>query len=100
MHCVFSYDLSVDAGPRRQEIVGQIESILRAHNNVRRLTTFYILNVNDAQDWDNLRRQLTDFSQSITEPLFFILTPPQNGGHYDGLLRSGEWNEINIIAGN
>lgn len=98
MHCVFSYDLSVPAGARRNEIENRIGELLNSHRNVRRLTTFYILNVRNNADWENLRVQLTDYLTSIPENVHFIMTPPINGGHYNGILGSGEWDDINAIA--
>lgn len=98
MHFVFSYDLSVDAGQRRTQIVNEIEQIINVHRNVRRLSTFYIIHVNNNQEWDLLREKLVNLAQKIPERLHFIMTPPQRGGHYDGLLSTGEWDEINIIS--
>lgn len=98
MHFVFSYDLAVPAGQRRNEIVEGIENILNTQRNVRRLSTFYIVHVNNINEWETLRQQFTGLSQTIPETLHFIMTPPQQGGHYNGLLATGEWNEINTIA--
>lgn len=43
MHFVLSYDLSIESGPQRTQIVNQIERILPENNYVRRLSTFYII---------------------------------------------------------
>lgn len=98
MHCVFSYDLSVPSGSRREEIVNNINELINTHRNVRRLTTFYILYVQDNNDWERLRVRIANYATSIQETLHFIMTPPIRGGRYDGILARGEWEDINTIA--
>ena len=46
MHFALTYDLSAQ-GARRNEIESRIEEILNPYVHVKRLTTFYIIHVND-----------------------------------------------------
>ena len=99
MHCVFSYDLRVEAGQRRQELEDQIISNLQQFTPyVRRLTTYYIIHLKNQTEWDSLFRRLSDISRSIPEPFYFILSPLMEGGRYNGFLPRGEWDEINRIT--
>lgn len=97
MHFVLTYDLSAE-GARRAEIESRIEDILKPYVHVKRLTTFYIVHVSDINGWEQIRQVLTNLSQSISEKFHFIMTPLMNGGRYNGILNSGEWDEINQIT--
>ena len=99
MHCVFSYDLHLDEGDRRRQIESQIEDILSHHRpNVRRLTTYYIVHIQNRTDWDSMLQELSDLSRSNPGLLHFIMSPPLDGGHYNGILPRNEWNDINAIT--
>ena len=97
MHFVLTYDLSAQ-GERRAEIETRIEQILNPYVHVKRLTTFYIIHVNDVASWEQIRLSLTNLSQSIQETFHFIMAPAMKGGRYNGILNQGEWDEINRIT--
>lgn len=98
MHCTFSYDLSANAGPRRQEIENRIIEILSPYHNVSRLKTFFVIHLNNQAEWDALLAAMTSYARSIPETLHFIMSPLMNGGRYDGLLKAGDWQDINAIV--
>ncbi len=98
MHTVFSYDLQIPAGTRRQEIESRIEAILQPYTYVRRLTTFYIIHVATEAEWTALLNSLTALSREISETFRFIMSPPMDGGRYNGILARGDWDEINAIT--
>lgn len=97
MHFVMSYDLSA-TGTRRTEIEEQIRTILNPYRNVRRLTTFYIIHVNNNNESETIRRQLSDLSNRIDERLHFIMSPLMESGFYNGILPEDQWAEINAIT--
>lgn len=97
MHFVLSYDLSAQ-GERRSEIEGKIENVLSPYKHVKRLTTFYIVLIRVDSDWEAIRSSLTALSQEISETFHFIMSPPMEGGKYNGILQKGEWDEINAIT--
>lgn len=97
MHFALTYDLSAQ-GQRRAEIEKRIEEILNPYVHVKRLSTFYVVHVNDTAEWEQIRQSLTNLSQAIQETFHFIMTPLINGGRYNGILNSGEWDEINQIT--
>lgn len=99
MHCVLSYDIHLDAGEQRQELERRIQAILSDYvPNVRRLTTFFVVHVNDRQDWDTLLHRLIELSKANPGIIHFIMSPPMDGGRYNGILPRGEWDEINSIT--
>lgn len=98
MHFVFSYDLSLDSGTRRNEIVNQIEGILPVNNFVRRLSTFYIVHINNVEEWNAILNNMTNYSRGIPENLNFIMSPCVTGGKYNGLLPNNEWDAINNLS--
>lgn len=98
MHFVLSYDLGA-SGERRVEIENQIEQILAPYRHVKRLTTFYIVHITVASEWDTILSKMSELSQSVTESLHFIMSPPMpSGSRYNGMLNRGDWNEINDIS--
>lgn len=98
MHTVFSYDLHIPTGNRRTEVENRIEEILRPFTHVRRLTTFYIVYVPSQAEWTVLLNQLTELSRGIPETFRFIMSPPMEGGRYNGILPRGEWDKVNEIT--
>lgn len=98
MHFVLSYDLSLEAGARRNEIVSQIEGFLPANNFVRRLSTFYVVHVNSETEWNAILTNLSNLSRGIPEDLYFIMSPCMTGGRYNGILPKTEWDAINNLS--
>ena len=97
MHFVLSYDLSA-TGERRSSIEERINNILAPYSHVKRLTTFYIIHIQDEVQWEAVRSSLTALAQEIPETLHFIMTPAMSGGQYNGMLQKGDWDEINKIT--
>lgn len=97
MHFVLSYDLSAD-GKRRTELEEQIQTIINPYRHVKRLSTFYIVRVNNNVEWTTIWRQMTNLSQGIPERLWFIMSPLMEGGHYNGILPEDQWADINAIT--
>ena len=98
MHTVFSYDLQIPAGERRQEVERRIDAILQPYRHVHRLSTFYIIHVNTQAEWNALLTNLSSLCRDIPEAFHFILSPPMDGGRYNGILPRGDWDEINEIT--
>lgn len=98
MHFVLSYDLSA-SGERRTEIENQIEQILAPYKYIRRLSTFYIIHIDVASEWDTILSKLVDLSQNIAEKFQFIMSPTMpSGSRYNGMLSRTDWSEINTIS--
>lgn len=98
MHTVFSYDLQIPAGERRREVENRIEEILQPYRHVHRLTTYYIIHVATQVEWNTLLSRMTALSREIPEVLHFIMSPPTDGGRYNGILPRGDWDEVNEIT--
>lgn len=98
MHFVLSYDLSLEAGARRNEIVSQIESFLPVNNFVRRLSTFYVVHVKSEAEWNVILTNLSNLSRGIPEDFHFIMSPCMTGGRYNGILPKAEWDAINNLS--
>lgn len=97
MHFVLTYDLSA-TGESRAEIESRIEDILSNYRYVKRLSTFYIVHVRNNIEWESIRSALTTLVNGISERMHFIMSPLMNGGMYNGILPTGEWDEINAIT--
>lgn len=99
MHCVFSYDLTA-FGDRRKEIEDEIDKILKPYRWAKRLTTFYIVEVNSKEGWEKVLEQMKSLSRDIPEKFHFVMSPPLAGGRYDGILPKGKWDFVNEITSN
>ena len=98
MHFVISYDLSAE-GTRRAEIERRIESVLSPYQHVKRLSTFYVVRIERAFDWDDILKKLNSLSTEIPEEFHFIMTNPNTQlGKYNGILYRGEWEDINNLT--
>ena len=98
MHFVLSYDLSAE-GSRRAEIENRIERVLSPYPHVKRLTTFYIIRVANAVEWESIRTGLNNLANDIQEEFHYIMTSPnREAGKYNGILYKGEWDAINEIT--
>lgn len=97
MHFVLSYDLSAQ-GERRTQIEEEIINVFAQLRFVRRLTTFFIIHVEDQNQWEQIRQNLTEIARRIPENFFFIMSPLMSFGRYNGFLPQQEWDEINLIT--
>lgn len=97
MHFVLSYDLSIESGPQRTQIVNQIEGILPENNYVRRLSTFYIVHVETNEEWQRILNEMTTLSRN-TSQLNFIMSPLMSGGMYNGYIPQNQWAAINQLS--
>lgn len=98
MHTFLSYDLQIPDGDRRREVIGRIESILQPYRHVARLVSNYIVYVPSQAEWTTLLTNLTTLSREIPETFRFIMSPPIDGGRYNGILPRDEWADINDIT--
>ena len=97
MHCTLTYDLGA-TGDRRTQIEAEIDKILKPYRWAKRLTTFYVVEIDSKENWDKLLTDLQNLSKSISERFHFIMSPPMTGGRYNGILPSGKWDFINEIT--
>lgn len=97
MHFVLSYDLSAQ-GERRRQIETEIVGVLGQFRHIRRLTTFFIIHVDNQNQWEQIRQSLTEIARRIPEDFYFIMSPLMSLGRYNGFLHQQEWDEINVIT--
>ena len=97
MHFVLSYDLGA-TGTRRTQIQQDLDNILQPYRWARRLSTFYIIEVHNTQDWDTILAQLQTLSRNITQRFNFVMSPIMHGGRYDGILGEGDWDHVNEVT--
>ena len=64
MHFVLSYDLSA-TGERRSSIEERIDNILSPYRHVRRLTTFFIIHIQNEAQWEAIRSSLISTTPSL-----------------------------------
>lgn len=99
MHFIFSYDLSIAAGSRRNEIENKILNVLPTNNFTRQLNNFFIVKCEREEDWKDILNKLVELSNSIPEMLRFIMScPSEDSERYDGMLPQGSWERVNQIT--
>lgn len=94
MHFVISWDIKTQ-GERRSSIESLLFAGLKNFSWVRPLTTFYIVQINTLNDWNNLFNYFISISKYYQNEINFIMTPPMSGGRYNGLLPQNLWKDIN-----
>ncbi|HWY13130.1 MAG TPA: hypothetical protein VN026_17470 [Bacteroidia bacterium] len=97
MHFVLATEIGV-TGARRTQIEQEIDRILKPYKFARRLNSFYVVHINSTTEWDIILSQLQNYSKSIPEGFYFIMSPIIQGGRYDGMLETGQWDFINEIT--
>lgn len=100
MHFVFSYDLSIDAGSRRNEIETRIIMQLPENNYTRPLNNFFVVKIATLQEWNDILTNLSKLSHQIPEAFYFIMTPPvaESVERYNGVLPVSNWQRINELT--
>lgn len=101
MNFVFSYDLGIEAGARRNEIENKIIECLPQDKFTRQLNNFFIVQVDDSTKWNEILDKLTSLSKSIPETFYFIMSPPMDESSdkkYNGMLPSDRWTVINKLT--
>jgi hypothetical protein len=73
-------------------------NILGRHKRARRMTNFYVVQIFDEQDWHTVKTAFTNYVNSQTETIRFVMSPVMIGGRYDGVLPQGSWDYINEIT--
>lgn len=99
MHFVFSYDLQAE-GQKRTDLEQRILNILTPYRHVRSLNNFYIIHVQNHAEWEAIRSLLTAIAKEVdgTNTFYFVMSPPQTEGRYNGYLPAGEWQGINQLT--
>lgn len=98
MHFVISYDLKAE-GTKKAELEEKLEAVLAPYQHVKRLTAFYVVGVNNEQEWERLRLAINEFANHIKEEFYYVMTSPNpNPAKYNGMLYRGEWDAINEIT--
>ena len=99
MHFIFSYDLNVAAGVRRNEIESYILASLPKNKYTRQLNNFYIVKCKDNNEWNEIFHKLVKISNEIPETLHFIMSSPTAiNEKYNGILPRESWNCINELT--
>ena len=98
MHCIFSYELQLLGGVSNTKIEQDIEEVLRLYRHVKRLSSFYIIQLNSEADWIAIFNSITDIARRYNNQLYFIISPIIPGGKYNGWLPVGEWDTINELS--
>lgn len=99
MHFIFSYELNVAAGVRRNEIESNILASLPKNSYTRQLNNFYIVRCNDNKEWNVIFQKLVEISKKIPETLHFIMSSPTAiNERYNGILPRESWNCINELT--
>lgn len=100
MHFIFSYDLGIEAGNRRNEIERNIIDCLPDGNYTRQLNNFFIVKIDNQREWDCILDKLSKISRTIQETFYFIMSPPSEPSKqkYNGMLPTGRWAKINELT--
>lgn len=94
MHLMLSWDISA-SGERWKQIDQLLLTALKPYSWVRPLKTVYVVKVAGEQQRAALEADLVAKAKSVTETVYFLMTPLMAGGQYNGYLPSDSWPKIN-----
>lgn len=97
MHCVVSWDIKGTKSPNDyNEVNEEMVVQLKPYSWVKPLTTLYIVKVSSTQDWDQIAKNLVAIAKKNTyrADVSFVMSPPINGGWYNGWLPQDLWAKI------
>ena len=94
MHFITSWDIRA-TGEEWTRINEEFKTVLKPYSWVRPLTTLYIVNVETQEIWNKILADLQAVGGKYPGKVSLLLSPLMQGGHYDGLLGKGLWDEVN-----
>lgn len=93
MHFMLSWSIDV-AGADRTRIERQLRQELEGYAWVRAFPGTYVVQVDDEDEWDQLREGLVGAARAHPGQVHVILGPVIDGGHYAGWLPRRLWPAI------
>lgn len=97
MNFVLTYDLKLE-GQERKNVEERIGSVLEPYKSAKNLSTFYVIHIDSYVQWEQILSGLTAIAKDIPSKFYFIMSPPSNGGRYNGYMPSSNWDSINGIT--
>ena len=94
MHVMLAWDIAA-SGPREVEIRDQLREVIQGYSWARPLGAVYVVKVTDAEDRERSIEKLTMTAKNIDEKVNFLISPPMEGGRYNGWLPKEMWEKIN-----
>jgi hypothetical protein len=82
-------------GERFRTINNQMKEAIRGYSWVRPLRAVYIIKIEEAEDRDVLHARLKKVVADVSEKVNYIISPPMEGGRYNGWLPRPMWGKIN-----
>lgn len=97
MNFVLTYDLKL-TGQERTSIETRIDNVLKPYKYAKNLSTFYVIHIDSYTQWDQILVSMTNIAKDLVGKFHFIMSPPVNGGRYNGYLPYKSWETINGIT--
>ena len=82
----------------KEKIEKFISDTLSPFKYVKNLSSFYIVRVQDEQDWQKIYESLSKYAKSYPRAFYFIMSPIVYRGRYNGWLPADSWSSINDIT--
>ncbi len=93
MHFIVAWRFNV---PDSGGLIGQeLSAVLKPYSWVRPLTDFYIVESTQDGQYRKIIDDLTAVARRHADAFYFMVSPPMNGGRYEGWLKADLWPEIN-----
>lgn len=96
MHFLLAYNVDTSS-PSCSVIHSSIIGVLKPYDKANLFGDTYIIKLEKIDDWEKIRKGLTDITELNGCDCKFIMTPVVKGGYYNGWLDKDTWPIIDKI---
>ena len=93
MHTIISWDIKAE-GDEWEALNTSLRNCLDGYSWVKPLTTFYVVQLDDASERQELKDCLTEVCRANPKKINLIIAPAMEGGSYGGWLPKTLWPKI------
>lgn len=98
MHFLITWEI-VKPVRRKEEVILDIVGCFSGFKFSKVLESTYVIGVDSAEDVAVIRDRLVEVAKLDPHAFYFIVSPANRGGRYDGWIPGNVWPEVNKISG-
>ena len=98
MHCFISWSIKAPGGSDRNMINQALISTLDGYQWVRPFGNVHVVRVQSVRQWEHIHNLISVVVDRSPHKILFIMSPPIQGGSYNGVLDKEVWSALNNIT--
>ena len=98
MHCFISWSIKAPGGSDRNMINEALLSTLDGYEWVRPFGNIHVVKLQNVAFWEHIHDLLSAVADKSPHQVSFIMSPPIQGGSYNGILDKEVWSALNKIT--